>query len=284
MQSEIIERQRVEENLIAMQNQIIVQEKLASLGSLTAGIAHEIRNPLNFVNNFAELSVDLTQELIEEIESQTDSLRVETRKYIVEILTDLQRNVSKINEHGRRAARIVSNMLLYARGEKDEWLTTDINSLLSEAVNLAYHGMRGNDPRFNVTLETHYDTSLKPIEVVQEDINRALINILSNACYVVNEKKKEKGDAFSPILNIRTKNLGDQIEICIQDNGKGMAEDIVAKIFNPFFTTKPTGEGTGLGLSIAHDIIVQQHRGKLKVETQLEKYTKFIIFLPQKTS
>ncbi len=284
LQKEIRERQRAEENIRAMQNQIIVQEKLASLGSLTAGIAHEIRNPLNFVNNFAELSVELTQEILEEFENQKDRLEPSELEYLTEVLSDLHQNVNKIKEHGDRAARIVSNMLLHARGEKGEWSVTDINTLLAEAVNLAYHGMRGNDTVFNTTIKTEYDRSIEQLKVVPQDLNRALINILTNACYAVNEKKKEIGDGFVPALSVETTNLDEQIKICIQDNGKGIPDQVLDKIFNPFFTTKPTGVGTGLGLSMAHDIIVQQHRGDIKVETSVGDYTKFIIILPKHAS
>jgi signal transduction histidine kinase len=281
LQSEIAERQRVEKNLRAAQNQIIVQEKLASLGSLTAGIAHEIRNPLNFVNNFAQLSADLAQELSSEIDSQKSRLEPSAIEYITDILNDIERNVNKINEHGGRAARIVSNMLLHARGEKGEWSATDINTLVEEAIKLAYHGMRGNEPMFNVSLKTAYDNSIEQIKIVPPDINRALINILSNACYAVNEKKKQMGDIFIPELCVQTKNLGERVEIEIQDNGFGIPQSALDKIFHPFFTTKPPGEGTGLGLSITHDIIVQQHRGELKVETAAGKSTTFIIILPK---
>ncbi len=283
LQNEILERQRAEKNLRAMQTQIIAQEKLASLGSLTAGIAHEIRNPLNFVNNFAQLSIELTEELLTEIEGQGERLDPESSGYIAELLNDLNQNVDKINEHGQRAARIVSNMLSHARGGTGEWSKVDINTLLAEAVNLAYHGMRGNNNMFNVAIESQYDDSIGKLDLVQQDFNRALLNILTNACYATYEKQQEKGDEFSPAIYIETKNLGDRIEICIQDNGKGMEQEVVEKIFHPFFTTKPTGEGTGLGLSMTHDIIVQQHQGDIKVETSPGSYAKFIITLPKKS-
>jgi len=283
LQNEIWERQQAEKNLRAMQTQIIAQEKLASLGSLTAGIAHEIRNPLNFVNNFAELSTELTEELLTEFETQQERLDPETSDYIAELLNDLNKNVTKINEHGQRAARIVSNMLSHARGGIGEWSKVNINTLLAEAVNLAYHGMRGNNSLFNVAIESQYDDSIGQIDLVQQDINRALLNILTNACYATYEKQQDKGDEFSPAIYIETKNLEDSIKICIQDNGKGMEKEVVEKIFHPFFTTKPTGEGTGLGLSMTHDIIVQQHQGDIKVETAPGSYAKFIITLPKKS-
>ncbi|HSF75000.1 MAG TPA: ATP-binding protein, partial [Microcoleus sp.] len=282
LQNEIEERQRIEENLRAMQNQIIVQEKLASLGSLTAGIAHEIRNPLNFVNNFSEVSAELTEELFEELGNQGERLEPETNEYIAEILTDLKENLKKINQHGQRADKIVGNMLLHSRGQSGHWEATDINSLLTEYINLAYHGIRAKEDAFNITIETDYDNDIGEVAVVPQDIGRVFLNIISNACYALYKEKQERGEDFSPLLDVKTRNLDTGIEIHICDNGSGIKPEVIDKIFNPFFTTKPAGEGTGLGLSISHDIIVQQHRGGIKVETELGKYTKFIITLPKK--
>jgi PAS domain S-box-containing protein len=282
LQNEVEERQRIEENLKAMQNQIVVQEKLASLGSLTAGIAHEIRNPLNFVNNFSELSAELTQELFEELGNQGERLAPETNEYIAELLTDLTANLNKINQHGQRADKIVGNMLLHSRGQSGQWEATDINSLLAEYINLAYHGMRAKEAGFNITIETDYDNDIGEIEVVPQDIGRVFLNIISNACYAAYKKQQEMGEEFSPLLDVRTRNLRDAIEIRIRDNGSGIKPEVLDKIFNPFFTTKPPAEGTGLGLSISQDVIVQQHRGELKVETEVGNYTEFIIILPKK--
>ncbi|MEP6489653.1 ATP-binding protein [Microcoleus vaginatus GB2-A3] len=282
LQNEIEDRQRIEANLRAMQNQIVVQEKLASLGSLTAGIAHEIRNPLNFVNNFSELSAELTEELFEKIENQAERLDAETNEDIAELLTDLTANLKKIHQHGQRADKIVGNMLLHSRGQSGHWEATDINSLLAEYINLAYHGMRAKEAAFNITIETDYDNDIGKVEVVPQDIGRVFLNIISNACYATYKKKQEMGEEFSPLLDVRTRNLGDAIEIRIRDNGSGIKPEVLDKIFNPFFTTKPPAEGTGLGLSISQDVIVQQHRGELKVETEVGKYTEFIITLPKK--
>ncbi|MBD1886183.1 ATP-binding protein [Microcoleus vaginatus] len=284
LQHEIEERQRIEENLRAMQNQIVVQEKLASLGSLTAGIAHEIRNPLNFVNNFSEVSAELTDELFEELGNQGERLEPETKEYIAELLTDLKANLKKINQHGQRADKIVGNMLLHSRGQSGHWEATDINSLLAEYINLAYHGMRAKEAGFNITIETDYDNDIGEVNVVPQDIGRVFLNIISNACYAAYKKKQEMGAEFSPVLDVRTRNLGSAIEIRIRDNGSGIKPEVLDKIFNPFFTTKPPAEGTGLGLSISQDVIVQQHRGELKVETEVGNYTEFIIILPQKSS
>jgi signal transduction histidine kinase len=297
-------------NLKSTQQQLVVQEKLASLGQLTAGIAHEIRNPLNFVNNFAALSVDLAAELREEIEKR--KAKSEERgawgedefTNIDEIIASLMQNAEKINHHGQRADNIVKSMMQHARGSSGQREPADINHLLDEAVNLVYHGMRANDPSFNVTIEKEYDESIGKLEVVPQDISRVFLNVINNACYATLQKalagEKERGEGrevkgayianlpspfaptqpFAPTLSVTTKNLGDKIEIRIRDNGNGIPKDIREKIFNPFFTTKPTGQGTGLGLSISYDIIVQQHRGEIKVETEVGKFTEFVVRLP----
>ncbi|MBV8884172.1 MAG: GAF domain-containing protein, partial [Chroococcidiopsidaceae cyanobacterium CP_BM_RX_35] len=269
------------QKLKTTQAQIIAQEKLASLGALTAGIAHEIKNPLNFVNNFAELSAELTQELLGEIENQKDRLDLETRNYIEEILNDLSLNTQKINEHGKRADSIVRRMLLHSRGQTGERQPTNINTLLAESLNLAYHGMRAKVPSFNITIKTDYDDDIEQLNVVPQDISRVFLNIISNACYAAHEKKQEIGKGFSPSLWLSTKNLGERVEIRIRDNGKGIPQQELDKIFHPFFTTKPTGQGTGLGLSISYDIIAQGHQGDIKVKTEVGSYAEFIIILPK---
>jgi predicted ATPase/signal transduction histidine kinase len=276
------------QTLKATQAQIIAQEKLASLGALASGIAHEIKNPLNFVNNFAELSVELTQELGEEIENQKDRLNPESREYIKEILNDIKQNSQKIHEHGKRSDNIVNSMLMLSRGQNDERQLTQINALLAEAIELTYHGMRAKDASFKINIETDYDAHLVQLNVVPQNINRAFINIINNAYYAVHKKKMRlqiesayKGEEFSPTLSVSTKDLGEQVEIRVRDNGQGIPQQIIDKIFNPFFTTKPTGEGTGLGLSITHDIIVQQHQGKIRVNSEVDIYTEFIITLPK---
>ena len=268
-------------NLKATQQQLITQEKLASLGQLTAGIAHEIKNPLNFVNNFAQLSIDLAGELHEELFNDGVSLDTEKRVAIESLLADIQQNAEKINHHGKRADGIVKSMMQHARGASGQRELVDINHLLDEAVNLTYHGMRANDASFNITIEKDYDETIGKLEVVPQDLSRVFLNIVNNAAYAANQKKKDNFDGFSPMLSATTKNLGDKIEIRIRDNGNGIPKDIREKIFNPFFTTKPTGQGTGLGLSISYDIIVQQHRGEIKVETEEGKFTEFIVRLPK---
>lgn len=263
------------------QSQLIQAEKMASLGQLTAGIAHEIKNPLNFINNFSELSIDLSNELLEEIENQSEKLESKTVDYIKEILTDLSHNVKKINAHGRRADSIVKGMLLHSRGKSGEKQKTNINDLLNEYLNLAYHGFRAQDSTFNVKMETNYDALLEPINVVPQNISRVFLNIFNNGCYSVHEKKKEKKDSFYPLLQVSTKNLEGKVEIKIKDNGKGIPHDILDKVFNPFFTTKPTGKGTGLGLSLSYDIIVQEHKGELKVISEQGEFAEFIITIPK---
>lgn len=266
------------------QKQIIVQEKLASLGALTAGIAHEIKNPLNFVNNFAELSIDLVQEIREVLEEQKAKLDEETLDDLQDVLGDLEMNATKINEHGKRADSIVRSMLEHSRGTPGEKQTVDLNAVLDEYVNLAYHGMRAQDSSFNVTLETDYDSSIGEMEVVPQDISRAILNILNNACHAADEKARESDDGFSPTIWVRSKSLDDQVEIRIKDNGKGIPKHVQESIFEPFFTTKPTGKGTGLGLSITYDIIVQEHAGALRFETEEGEYTEFVINLPKDQS
>jgi signal transduction histidine kinase len=268
------------QQLRATQAQIIAQEKLASLGALTAGIAHELKNPLNFVNNFAKLSIELAQELWEEIERQKDQFDVETRSYVEELLRDLSQNAQKINEHGKRADNIIRGMLMHSREQTGERQLSDINTLLAEATNLVYHGMRAQIPSFNITIETDYDNCLPPLHVAPQNLSRAFLNIINNACYAANQRREEVDAGFSPKLLIRTKALDKHIEIYIQDNGNGIPQNILDKIFDPFFTTKPTGEGTGLGLSISHDIIVQEHQGEIQLKTEVGKYTEFIITLP----
>ncbi|MDJ0659783.1 MAG: AAA family ATPase [Crocosphaera sp.] len=266
--------------LKATQNQIIAQEKLASLGALTAGIAHEIKNPLNFVNNFAEICVELTEELQEEIDTQKDKLDQETTDYIEEILDDIKQNSQKIHEHGQRADKIVHGMLMHSKGKPGQRQLTDLNNLLAESVNLAYHGMRVKEPSFKIKIDTYYDNNLPEINIVPQDISRVFLNAINNACYAVHEKSKLVKDNFTPTLIITTTAKNEEIEIIIQDNGKGIPQAIIDKVFNPFFTTKPTGQGTGLGLSISYDIIVQGHQGQLLIDSQENEYTELKIILP----
>ncbi|MBD1939565.1 CHASE2 domain-containing protein [Microcoleus sp. FACHB-68] len=269
------------QQLRAAQKQMIAQEKLASLGSLTAGIAHEIRNPLNFVTNFATISVDLAQELKEEIENQTENLEAEAVEYINEIFTDLTESVVEIEKQGKRIESILLGMMMHAQQETGKPELTALNSLLAESVQLAYQSFRANKETVEIMLKLQYDEPLGDFYIVPQDISKAVVNIINNACYTVNQKKKVLGDKFTPIIEIKAINLEDRAEIYIGDNGEGISQDIIDKIFNPFFTTKPPGEGTGLGLSITHEIIVGQHQGEIKVKSVLDSHTEFIIVLPR---
>ena len=263
------------------QAQLVQAEKMASLGQLTAGIAHEIKNPLNFVNNFAELTVDLAKELTEEVENLSDTLQPKDSEYLQEIINDISSNAQKINNHGKRADSIVKGMLLHSRGKAGDLQPTDINALLAEYVNLGYHGMRAQDNTFNLKIEEDYDATIGMINVVPQDISRVFLNLINNACYSTNHKKKELKDAFFPILQVHSRNLSDKVEIRIRDNGIGIPQEIIDKIFNPFFTTKPAGQGTGLGLSLSFDIVVQEHHGEMTVDSKVGEYAEFVIVIPK---
>jgi signal transduction histidine kinase/HAMP domain-containing protein len=262
------------DELKAAQASLIHAEKMASLGQLTAGIAHEIKNPLNFVNNFAELSRELLQELEETIEAHGDEQD--------ELIATLTSNLTKIAEHGRRADGIVTSMLLHSRGGSGERRKADLNALVEEALNLAFHGARAQDRSFNITLERDYDASIGALEMVPQDITRVLLNLFGNGFYAANKRRIEAGDpAFEPVLKVTTRDLGDQVEIRVRDNGAGMPPEVRSKLFTPFFTTKPTGEGTGLGLSISYEIVVQQHGGTITVDTRRGEFTEFTLRLPR---
>ena len=264
--------QEKNEEIVRSQEQLLTQQNLASLGALTAGIAHEIKNPLNFVNNFS----DLSRELLDEMKIELENGNKEEAMSIVE---DIKQNLEKINHHGKRADSIVKGMLLHSRESTGEKALTNINELLDQYVTLAYHGLRAQNKEFNITIEKDYDESLDKINIVPQDISRVFLNIINNACYAANEKKRNSSIDFVPVLKVSTKNLQDKVEIRIWDNGSGIPANIRDKLFNPFFTTKPTGEGTGLGLSISYDIIVKQHSGTIKFESEEGKYTEFIITL-----
>ncbi len=268
------------DNLKDAQAQLIQSEKLASLGQLTAGIAHEIQNPLNFVNNFAELSVDLTTELKEFIGEQKDNIEADLLEEIEDVIGMLESNALKINEHGKRAESIVKGMLQHSRGKPGEFEQTDINNMVAEYVNLSYHGMRAQNREFNTGINSDYDDSIGKIRIVPQDLSRVILNILNNACYAVNEKREKQKDGYSPQISISTKKLDGKIEIRIKDNGTGMPQSVIDKIFNPFFSTKPTGKGTGLGLSMSYDIVTQIHKGTIEVNSKDGEFTEFVISIP----
>jgi two-component system, NtrC family, sensor kinase len=267
------------DDLRTAQDRLIQTEKLASLGQLTAGIAHEIKNPLNFVNNFAALSAELTDELNDVLKQVT--ITDKSRAEVDELTGLLKDNLEKVVQHGKRADSIVKNMLLHSREGSGEHRPADINALVDESLNLAYHGARAERPDFNITLQRDFDASAGMIEVFPQEITRVLLNLLSNGFYAVTRRKREHGPGFDPVLSAATRNLGDAVEIRIRDNGTGIPPEVRDKMFNPFFTTKPAGEGTGLGLSMSHDIIVKQHGGTMDVETEPGQFTEFRIVLPR---
>ena len=269
------------EELRTAQDRLVQTEKLASLGQLTAGIAHEIKNPLNFVNNFSGLSVELIDELQEALaDENADEKR---RTEITELTGTLRGNLEKIAQHGKRADTIVKNMLLHSREGSGEHRPVDINALVEESLNLAYHGARVEKQGFTITLERSFDPAAGQLDLFPQEITRALLNLISNGFYAAMKRRGlTNNDAFEPTLGAATKNLGDRVEIRIRDNGTGIPTEVKDKIFNPFFTTKPAGEGTGLGLSISHDIIVKQHAGSIEVDTAPGEFTEFRITLPRK--
>ncbi len=263
------------------QDKLVTQSKLAALGALTAGIAHEIKNPLNFVNNFAELIADLVAELREVLTGEMGETVTSKRAEAMEILDTLQQNAAKIIEHGKRADSIVKSMLQHSRGKSDERQLTDINAVLAEDINLAYHGMRAQDSTFNIKIETDFDPAVGKLNIVPQDVSRVFLNIITNGCYEAHRKKQEQNGEFSPTLSVKTRDLKDQIEVRIRDNGNGIPAAVSEKLFTPFFTTKPPGKGTGLGLSISYDVIVHQHGGQLFFESEEGQFAEFIIRLPK---
>ncbi|UCH97568.1 MAG: two-component sensor histidine kinase [Candidatus Aminicenantes bacterium] len=258
------------------QQQLVQLERMASLGQLTAGIAHEIKNPLNFVINFADLSRDLVKELQKEIQPG----KINTIK---EILNQLEQNVEKIKDHGKRIDSIVKGMLLHSRGKQGEFQLVDLNALLEENTILVYHSMRALDRSFHLEIQTDFDETIGKIKIVPQDFSRAFLNIAINACYSVNEKRKKAPPGFSPLVLVKSRNLGENIQVRVWDNGSGIPDRDQDKIFTPFFTTKPAGTGTGLGLSIAYDLITGEHNGTLEFETREGESAEFIITIPIRT-
>jgi len=281
-QNEVLEKQvasRTEklkqslENLRSTQKQLIQSEKMASLGELTAGIAHEIQNPLNFVNNFSEVSNELVEEM-------KDQLSKGNSEDAIAIADDVKQNLEKILHHGKRADGIVKGMLQHSRRSSGVKEPTDINTLADEYLRLAYHGLRAKDKSFNANLNTDFDRSIGKINIIPQDIGRVILNLINNAFYAIDEKRKQTQDNYEPAVTISTKKTNGKIEIKVTDNGNGIPQKILDKIFQPFFTTKPTGQGTGLGLSLSYDII-KAHAGEIKTETKESEGSKFIIQLPE---
>jgi len=275
--AELTEQKNELENTVkllqATQAQLIQQEKLASLGELTAGIAHEIQNPLNFVNNFSEVSMELIEEMDEEL-AKGDTAEA------IAIANDIKQNLEKIIHHGKRADGIVKNMLQHSRSNSGEKQPTDINALADEYLRLSYHGLRAKDKMFNSNMVTTLDAALPKINVIPQDIGRVLLNLFNNAFYAVQQRHNEEGDSYKPEVKVSTAMKGKFVEIRVTDNGTGISDSVKDKILQPFFTTKPTGEGTGLGLSLSYDIVVKGHGGTMEINSKEGEYTEFIIRIP----
>jgi len=271
------ELQHALSELRSTQAQLVQQEKMASLGELTAGIAHEIQNPLNFVNNFSEVSIELLDELKDEVLSKLpDDIKQEAD----DIISDITQNLTKINQHGKRADAIVKGMLQHSRTTTGKKEPTDINALADEYLRLSYHGLRAKDKMFNAGMKTSFDENIGKIDAIPQDLGRVLLNLFNNSFYSVAEKKKQNIAGYEPTVTVVTKKLANAVEITVSDNGTGIPQKVLDKIYQPFFTTKPTGQGTGLGLSMSYDIITKGHGGDLKVETAEGEFARFIITIP----
>jgi signal transduction histidine kinase len=292
--ADVTERKRAEEAIRAArdaaeralrelqtaQASLVHAQKMAALGQVTAGIAHEIKNPLNFVNNFAGLSVELLDELKDASARSVGAPDPGKRAEIAEIIGLLAGNLEKIVEHGRRADGIVRSMLQHSRGSS--WQSTDLNALAEEALNLAYHGARAQDPNFDIALEHDLDRNLAPVDVVPQELTRVLLNLIGNGLYAIDKRSREGDGAFRPALKVTTREFGESIEVRVRDNGIGIPPEDRDKLFQPFFTTKPTGEGTGLGLSISYEIVTQQHGGTITVDSEVGEFTEFTVQLPRR--
>lgn len=270
------------DQLETTKNRLVAQENLASLGGLTAGIAHEIKNPLNFINNFSLLSVDLVKRLDNFVINNSKVLNQEEMEDLKESVRTLQENINTIHEQGKRADTTIQRMLAHSRGKPGDWVSTDIHKLLNEYINFSFHGMRAKNSNFNVKIEKEFDENVKNIEVVASDMSRVFLNLLNNAFQSVEEKKRISKENYVPQVLIRTHNIGNYLRIRIKDNGMGISEENKTKIFTPFFTTKPPGVGTGLGLSLSYNIIVREHGGSLTFDTKENEFCEFIITIPLK--
>ena len=273
----------MEKQIEILQQQLKQQEKLASLGLLSAGIAHEIQNPLNFVINFSKMSDKLLKDLTEIVEDNEENIPQEDREEVEDIVADLKENMAKIVEHGERAISIIQGILLVSRGKEGEFLPTDINHLVKEYVWLAYHALRANHKGFNITIHESYQEGLPQMMVIPQDLSRAVLNLMNNACYAVWDRSQKEGEEYVPTIDIMTAlNAEGLLEISINDNAEGMTDEVKERLFENFFTTKPVGQGTGLGMGITRDIIENKHKGKLTFESELGKGTCFTITIPVK--
>ena len=273
----------MEKQIEILQQQLKQQEKLASLGLLSAGIAHEIQNPLNFVINFSKMSDKLLKDLTEIVEDNEENISEEDREEVEDIVADLKENMAKIVEHGERAISIIQGILLVSRGKEGEFIPSDINHIVKEYVWLAYHALRANHKGFNITIHESYQDGLPQMMVIPQDISRAVLNLVNNACYAVWDRSQKEGEDYVPTIDIKTiLNAEGLLEISIQDNGVGISDEVKEHIFENFFTTKPVGQGTGLGMGITRDIVENRHHGKLTFESELGKGTCFTIIIPVK--
>jgi len=272
----------MEQELETLKQQLKQQEKLASLGMLSAGIAHEIQNPLNFVINFSKMSEKLLSDLAEIVEDNEDKLSEDDREDVEDIVTDLKENMARIVEHGERAISIIQGILLVSRGKENEFLPTDINHLVKEYVWLSYHAMRAKDKRFNIAIHEDYQESMPQVMVIPQDLSRAILNLMNNACYAVFKRSQTEGENYKPTIDVKTAISGEQLVISIRDNGEGMTDEVKERLYENFFTTKPIGMGTGLGMGITRDIVENKHDGKLSFKSTAGEGTCFTISIPNR--
>jgi len=272
----------LEQQIAQLQQQLHVQEKMASLGMLSAGIAHEIQNPLNFVINFSKMSERLLNDLNDLVTDCAEKLGEDDASELKDIATDLKENMQKIQEHGQRAISIIQGILLQSRGKENEFLPTDVCQLVHEYVWLSYHAMRANDKNFNISIHEEYQNDIPRLMVIPQDLSRAVLNVMNNACYTVREKSQQNPSdtTYTPTITIQVTTQDEQLNIRISDNGMGMTAETQEKLFHTFFTTKPVGQGTGLGMSITHDIIVNKHSGQILVQTEYGQGSTFIFQIP----
>ena len=271
-------RQQVEN----LQNQVKQQEKMATLGLLTAGIVHEIRNPLNFVINFSKLSDGLIKDLGDDLEDNADRIGTDDLEDIRDLMDSLRENLQKIREHGDRAISIIQNILLYSRGKEDEFIPTDVCKLVKEYVWLSYHAMRASLKNFNISIEESYEEGIPLQPVVPQDLSRAVLNVMNNACYAVWEKSQQTASGYKPMVSVKVCRQGQELAVSITDNGTGMSEEVKRRLFETFFTTKPTGQGTGLGMYITRNIIEMKHHGRIEFDSEEGKFTTFSLIIPLK--
>lgn len=274
------ENNSIEKRIRELETQIKEQEKLASLGILSAGIAHEIQNPLNFVVNFSKISGQLLSDLSTTIGENSERIPADDRQDINDILSSLQENMEKITEHGNRATSIIRGILLYSRGKEGEYIPTRVQQLTKEYVWLAYHAMRANYKNFNIAIRENYAENIPPVKLIPQDFSRAILNVMNNACYAVWKKQQNSPETYLPEITVSLEKQGDRFVLSIRDNGEGMSEEVKQRIFDSFFTTKPAGQGTGLGMAIVRDIIENKHHGKIQFDSIQNEYTCFQFIIP----